>query len=225
MKKYLLVLLPLVAMVILNSCQKINGTYITSPNSGVSATYQPLTAGSKWIYRVDYSATGYTLIDTDAITMGTTTLTINNKQYHTATETRSGFGIADTGYYYTSNHEYSIMQKISAGTSSYAVEMLYLKDNVPVGSTWTASLSYPVIGNVLLNGRITEKGVSKTVAGKTFSDVIHTTIQLTMSASGQAMTFTYEMYVAPNVGIIHIDLRSPGISGVVPQDLISYNIK
>lgn len=222
-KHFYLILLPF-AVLALNSCQKIEGTAV-NPTNNISATYQPLTAGSKWTYRTDYSATGFALIDTGEITMGTTILTINNKQYHTATETRSGFGISDTGYYYVNNHEYSIMQKLTTGTSSYTVEMLYLKDNVPVGTTWAASLVYPVLGTVILNGRIAEKGISKTVSGKAYNNVIHTTVQLTLSASGQSMTFAYEMYVAPNVGIIHVELRNPGVSGVVPQDLVSYTIR
>lgn len=223
MKKYLLLLLPLLA--ILNSCQKIDGTAINGINSGASATYQPLTAGSTWKYRIDYSASfGFSMVDTNVITMGSKTLTISNKLYTQAYENNIGFGIIDTGYYYASNHEYSTMEKVSAGSSTYAVELLYLKDNVPVGTSWTASLSYPTLGAVQLTGKITEKGISKIVAGKTFTNVIHTTIQLQMSILGTPTTVTYEIYVAPNVGIVHVDLIQPGYAAV-PEDLIAYTIK
>jgi hypothetical protein len=194
--------------------------------TGSTATYQPLSAGSTWKYRTDYSAAyGYAFADTDLITMGSKTLTINSKLYTQAYETHSGFSLADTGYYYTSNHDYSTMQKVpTASGTSYAVEFLYLKDNAAVGTTWSSSLSYPHIGVIALNGKITEKGISKTVAGKTFTNVIHTSVSLTMSVLGQSVVANYEIYVAQGVGIVHIDLNEAGI-GTIPEDLISYNIK
>ncbi|MEO6524759.1 MAG: hypothetical protein ABIN91_23945 [Mucilaginibacter sp.] len=223
MKKYLLLLLSLI--VILNSCTKLEGTVINGANSGASATYQPLTAGSTWKYRTDYTASvGYTLLDTSVITMSAKTSTINSRLYTQAYETRSGFGIADTGYYYTSNHGYSIMQTIPAGTSSYTLELLYLKDNVAVGTTWTSSLNYPSMGTVTLNGKITEKNISKTVLGKTYTKVIHSTLNLQMTIFGAPYPITYEIYVAQGIGIIHIDLIQPG-TPPVQQDLVSYTIK
>jgi hypothetical protein len=224
MKKYLLLLLPFIA--ILNSCQKINGVQIAGVATGASATYQPLTAGSTWTYRTDYGGSfGYPLADTSVITMSANTYTINGKLYNQAYETHMGFGIADTGYYYTNNHEYSTMTKLQASaTSSYAIEMLYLKDNAAVGTTWSSSTSNSSLGIIQLTGKIVEKSISKTVAGKKFANVIHTNIGLTYGIQGSTYTVTYDMYIAQGVGVIHVDLNQPGYP-TVPEDLIAYTIK
>jgi hypothetical protein len=224
MKKYLLLLLPLLA--VLNSCTKITGVDLTGTSNGISASYQPLTAGSTWQYSTDYSASlGFPLIDTDAITMTAKTLTISSKVYNQAYETHAGFGITDTGYYHANNHEYSIMQKLQTSTSSgYAFEMLYLKDNVAVGTTWTANTSNTYLGNIQLTGKIVEKGISKTVAGKTYTNVIHTNLQLVVSLQGTTTPIAYDIYVAQGVGIVRIELNETGYA-TIPQDLIAYTIK
>jgi hypothetical protein len=223
MKKYLLLLLPFI--VILNSCQKIAGTAIMGNNTATGTTsYQPLSAGSTWTYRTDY---GSTLgADTSKITMGSKTTTINSKLYTQAYETLTSYpGLIDTGYYYASNHDYSTMQIVAtSSTSSSTVEFLYLKDNSAVGTTWTGTINYPSIATFTLNGKITEKGVTKTFLGKTYTNIIHSTVVLTITILGVSQPNTYDFYVAQGIGIVHIDLNSPGYP-TTTQDLLSYNIK
>lgn len=225
MRKYFLVLvLPFLAA--LSSCTKIAGTVISNSNN-LSATYQPLTSGSTWTYRTDYSGAGFAFIDTAIIVMSSKTYTINSKLYQQAYSHKpSTPSLVDTGYYYTTNHEYSLMQTVAAPgtTNSYAFEMLYLKDNLAVGGTWSSSTTNSFLGTIGLTGKIVEKGITKTVAGKTFANVIHTNVKLSITYQGISAVDTYDIYVAQGVGIIHLEVNTPGM-GTIPEDLVSYSIK
>jgi hypothetical protein len=223
MKKYLLLLFPL-GLLLLSGCVKdVSSLGVVGANDGTNANYQPLTTGSTWTYRTDYSsAFGYPFVDTAVVTMGSKTLTISNLIYHLAYSKSTYKSLIDTGYYGVNNHAYSIMQRLPGSTDGF--ELLYLKDNLAVGGTWTASTAASQLGNIQLAGKIVEKGVSKLVAGKTYKNVIHTFLQLSTVISGQNFSFSYDIYVAQDVGIIRIELNEPGFT-LIPEDLIAYTIK
>ena len=224
MKKYLLLLFPL-GLLLLDGCVKDIGSLgVVGANDGTSANYQPLTTGSTWTYRTDYSAAfGFPSIDTTVVTMGSKTLTISNLLYHQAYSYQPQFkSLIDTGYYGVNNHAYSIMQRLPGSNDGF--ELLYLKDNLAVGGTWTASTAASQLGNIQLAGKIVEKGISKTVAGKAYKNVIHTYLQLSTVLYGQNFSFSYDIYIAQDIGIIRIGLNEAGLA-LIPEDLIAYNIK
>jgi hypothetical protein len=242
MKKNLLLIIPIV-LISLNSCKKSDGVYVipntldTSvstdkagtpvPASGVDTSkgYFPSLANTFWKYR---SVSG-TSVDTaiDELT-GNTTI-INGKLYYEAKNIASLTGTT-TGYYSATNHTYS-----QRGTSNYyglTVDLLYLKDNLAVNSTWTA----PFTDNGTLKGfpaqivgKITEKDITKTVSNKIYSNVIHTNLLLQYNlGSGFATYGTYDYYIAKGVGIIEGDavVNYPGRGTInATTILIDYAIK
>jgi hypothetical protein len=228
MKKYLLLLLPLT--VVLNSCKKTVFHTIAHTNSNPSANYQPLTAGSSWTYRSDFSSFGLG-IDTTITVMSAKTSTISGKVYQQAySHAPASPSVLDTGYYYVNSHDYSMLQTISltAGGNSieYNFDMLYLKDNLAVGATWNVTTSA-----LKLNGKIVEKGISKVVAGKTYTNVIHSNIVVNinyLSTNGFVTgSMNYDMYFAQGIGTVRTeisDLTDPQ-AAVIAQDLIAYTIK
>jgi hypothetical protein len=80
----------------------------------------------------------------------------------------------------------------------------YLKDNVDVNGIWTATQSvtapgFPIAIPVNLTYSIAEKGIQRSVGGKTFDNVIH--VKLNISAGGISGG-NGDFYYAAGVGLI-----------------------
>jgi hypothetical protein len=215
MKKYLF-LLALPFLVTLHSCKKMVDT--TDVISG--GDYQPLTANSTWTYQD--IGTGYTT----TTTMGAA-VDINGARYYAAASTSTGYSGTQTGYYKVANHFYSI--RSTTLSANILVDMVYLNDALPVGGTWTSKLS----DNGSLNGvpaqtigKIIEIGITKTVSGKTFTNVIHSQLYLQYDlGSGFETWTTYDFYVAKNIGVIQTDANIPFANLTTSSKLLSYSIK
>lgn len=240
--KYTILFLGLLILGALNSCQKIPGHQI-QPGSGIgnsggtgstggtggtggstTGTYSPVTAGTNWVYK---SVSG-TYVDTLNYTMAGSTTTINSKLYSVVNLVSAKTGNS-TGYFAAIKHVYTLAQSIP--TTTDILEMQYLIDNAAVGTTWTTPASPTGTINGVparISGKITEVGISKTVTGMVFNNVIHSTILLQYDYGlGYQTSGTYEYYVAQNVGVIEIDssISSFGASVTGVNSLLSYKIK
>ncbi len=237
--KYTILFLGLLILVALNSCQKIPGHQI-QPGSGsgsssgtgntggtggsTTGTYSPVTAGTYWTYK----AVVGTSVDTTTHTMSGNTTTINGKLYSVVnvTAVKGGNSIA---YFANINHVYTAAQAIP--TTTDILEMQYLIDNAAVGTTWTTPASPTGTINGVparISGRIAEVGISKTVTGIVFNNVIHSTILLQYDyGSGYQTNATYDYYVAQNIGVIEVDssVSAFGSSVTGSTTLLSYKIK
>jgi hypothetical protein len=119
------------------------------------------------------------------------------------------------------------------------VEYIYLKDNSTAGTSWSQTFPATASGitfNATLTNTITEKGISKTVKGVAYTDVIHVTTVLTISVGGiplppGALTTDIQSFYAPNIGLIQstnkVDLDFGGLSEHTDQQtsLVSSNLK
>ncbi|MGF7079158.1 hypothetical protein [Mucilaginibacter sp. UYCu711] len=194
---------------------------VTTPNNSASG-YQPTTKGSNWKYTTTVDATTLT----QATSMTGATLKINNKLYYTATTTLN----TDKGYtyYYHDNDIYSYRSDMIS--PDLVIEYIYLKDNWDIGKTWTA----PITDNGLLNGfpaqiigKILEKDITKAVGGKTYSNVIHTHLELQYNTTGSFVTYQdIDYYIAKGVGIVYIVTKnSTNSTGTNTTTLTDYTIK
>jgi len=240
--KYTILFLGLLILGALNSCQKIPGHQI-QPGSGsgssggtgstggsggtggsTTGTYSPVTAGTTWVYKEVIGTSADTL---NYIIPGTTTI-IDSKLYSAVNVTSAKTGNS-TGYFANINHVYTLAQAIP--TTTDILEMQYLIDNAAVGTTWTTPASPTGTINGVpgrISGKIAEVGISKTVTGMVFNNVIHSTILLQYDyGTGYQTDATYEYYVAKNVGIIEIDSSVSGFGASVTGSttLLSYKIK
>jgi hypothetical protein len=209
-----------ISCILFGSCKK------DSPDNGpdpvvstTSDTYQPLTTGSYWKYASTGLSTG-----TTEMTITANTKTFNGKKFQLVT-VKSNSNTAPVGYYYANNHVYTLRQE----TGGYGyLQFTYLKDNAAVNASWKES----VTDNGTLNGvpaqmigKIIAKAITKTVAGKTYKDVIHTKVQLQYALySSTYETFgNYDYYIAKGIGIIEIDSDLSGSKSVMA--LQTYTIK
>ncbi|NCD70330.1 hypothetical protein [Mucilaginibacter agri] len=187
--------------------------------TSTSNSYQPLTLNSNWKYAVDFPTK-----DTTVMTITSGTKTFNGKVYQSIqSKGKSG---TSTGYYFNKDHFFN-MRNSAAGTGD-VIDFTYLNDTAKVNYTWTAKITDDGTLDGIparMTGKIVEKGISKTISGKTYSKVIHTTVNLQYALSGSSYdTYaTYDFYVAQGIGIIEIDSSTYGITSTVK--LIGYDIK
>ncbi len=191
----------------------------TSPTD-TTVNYSPLTVGSNWTYNYTEgtsSPTTFTATVTDKDTV------INGKTYKVLSSSD------DSGNKYMAKIDSNYYRFASfSGIGSF--EELYLKDNRPVNSTWLNSTSFTLPGIPLpltadLTYLVKEKGISYPVNGKSYSDVIHITVTvsvLTQNIGGG------DFYYAKAIGLIEskISLTPTAQSAYTSmQQLVSYEIK
>jgi hypothetical protein len=186
-----------------------------------SDSYLPVTSGSTWIYNDVIGGANSPL----TITMTGAKAVFNGKTYYAATSSSSARGTS-TGYFYADNHAYSF--RATSAAVSVTVELQMGNDAQNVGYTWTTSPS----DNGLIDGvpaqtvnTIKEKNITKVVNGKTFSNVIHTQIDLQYDLGGGFESLAiYDIYLAKGIGMIENDTSISG-SPYEVETITDYNVK
>jgi hypothetical protein len=220
MKRLLLLAAVAAAMV---SCQKeVSFDSSTGGGSGGgSDTYQPVTKGSFWKYK-DSALTGYTTLMTSTGQQKT----IGTKTYYVFTSETTGQA-AQEGYFYAAKPVYGLRTDIPGGLGT--LDYVHLNDTASVGYTWTDNMGQINGLASRFTGTIMERNITKQVAGKDFTNVIHTRLILEYELPffGWTEVGVYQYYIAKNVGIIRIesDLGFSGATTRTVLDLIDYSIK
>ena len=184
----------------------------------VALDFSPLTAGSTWTYQ-NTPGTPFTLTATNRDTVAA------GKTYRVLTST----GGVNNYRGKSGNDYYRFGAFAVAGLNG--VEELYLKDNQEVNGTWSASqnitvpnIPFPLTG--ILTYTIKSKGSTRTVAGKSFSNVIY--VRLDISISGLGSIGGGDFYYAEGVGLIEstLNITAPGQPAInQTQILTAYSIK
>jgi hypothetical protein len=182
-----------------------------------SDSYQPVTKGSNWKYSLQ--VVGQSGAQENTITMTGDVMTKNGNTYYKATQilgtdTAVGY-FAHTGSLY-----------ISHGEDDDNDEP-YLDDSKPAGGVYIFKVTDATGGGTPTQylGTILEKGISKTIGGKTFNNVIHTRVELQANGGkGYITTDKNEYYIAKGIGMIEIDAYLGSIL-LAKQTIVSYNIK
>jgi hypothetical protein len=190
-------LLLFAATLIFAACKKND----SKPDSGNSATYINMNAGSSWTYHEDNSS-GATPISFDyTVTSTDHDSTINGTKYHVYNYSYGG-----NQYLSLSGHNYTQYDSVPIVGNSF-IERLYLKDDASVGTPWTQNfpltipdIPFPVTLDI--SNKITEKGISRTVNGIDYSNVIHVSTSLSSDLIKSGLTSSIDSYYAPNVGMI-----------------------
>jgi len=190
-----------------------------------SGTYQPTSANSYWHYKETGDITAdYTITSTGQKT------TINSIDYYTFNSTGSAGNVQS--YMGVKNHNYYVLDQGTSPNSgaSFDLNFLYLNDTASVGYTWQNAAGQGNGFTAETPGSVVEKGISLTVQGKSYTDVIHTQEELQYDIPGLGLlTFaTYDYYVAKGIGIIRVVAAGdPTLAGGFHSttDLVDYSIK
>lgn len=157
------------------------------------------------------------------------TKVVNKATYYEAEIKFANSPVSSKAYYYHGNNV--CRNRAFDASQNAVVELDYLNEKESVGYTWTSHMS--PTGNIngvpeQVIGTIKEKGISKTINGKTYNDVIHTSMNVQYNVSnGYQTVATYDFYMAKGIGIILMDanIDSFGIKSTSRTELLSYNIK
>jgi hypothetical protein len=179
-------------------------------------SYLPVSAGSTWSYRDDISSASGNI----TLTMTGATATFGGRTYYEVkNDNKTGAG---TSYYYAGDHIYTTRGAYFEPGSN--VELQMGKDDQSIGYTWTTAPT----DDGLLEGvtaktinTIKEENITKTVNGHTFTNVIHTQVDLQVGSESNAV---YDIYLAKGVGLIQRDAHAYGIL-VSSLTITGYTIK
>jgi hypothetical protein len=220
MKKTLLILL-VISIAFMAGC-KIDEADLSAGGS-FRNTYQPRVKGTYWKYTK--TSVGSTAEITETQTMTGDTTVFNKKKYYII-RTQSSVTDNVTGYFCHDGDSYFIRNASAA--LGIDIEYLYLKDNYIVGRTWSAPVSDDGMVNGVpaqIVGAVIEKGGTKYVSSKKFTDVIHTRLFFQYDqGTGFETISVIDYYIAKGIGIIQIDY-SDGTTLQSSNAISDYDIK
>lgn len=171
------------------------------PTNPSATSYMTLTVGSSRSYELKnntppVATTNYTVTATNRDT------TVNGRTYRVFSTSSGG-----SEYYAQTGSDYYTYQILPIAVGTTNVEILFLKDNASVGATWvaaTAPLTVPGIPiplTITINNTLAEKGITRTVNAKTYTDVIKVTSTIAVTGL-PGVTSAIEYYYAPKYGLI-----------------------
>jgi hypothetical protein len=177
------------------SCKKSDPT----PDPTPTQPYMSLTAGNTWDYQITNNLTSITT--PNKVTSSAKDTSIGTKSYHIFTNS-NGTG---SSYYNITVNEYWTFASLGAGSNG--VENIYLQTGKDVGYSWNTAVNLPISGGSTVPATITntiaEKGISRTVNGIAYTDVVRVTTTATsvVLPAGSLVT-DIQSYYAPKVGLI-----------------------
>ena len=187
----------LILLTVLFACKKSSDSSTT-----VAEKYISVTSGSTWQMRLvdntTAATTNYTVTSTNRDS------TINGKAYHVFTNSNTGIN----EYNFISGNDYYTFRTLGLTLGSAQVETIYLKDNSSAGTTWAQTINLTVPGipfpvPITITYTIAEKGVSRTVNGIAYTNVIHVTMAISSSlVPSSGLTTDIQSYYAPKFGLI-----------------------
>ncbi|HEY4876065.1 MAG TPA: hypothetical protein VIH86_10860 [Puia sp.] len=180
-------------------------------------TYQPLETPSFWVYQDSTTSVKDTLTATDSL------MTINSKVY-TVFHNSSAGQTADE-YFNISSHNYYSYGSFGNGLDT--IELLYLNDTASPGYNWQAPAGSINGFPAQVQGQIIDTGLTVTIGSNTFTNVIHSEIEIEYNVGSGFQTpyAVYDYYVAKGVGIIKIVSDFPSVPYTATSYLISYKIQ
>ena len=214
----------LLASLFMVGCSKSGSSPSVTPTN---TDYQPTTAGSSWQFK-DSASGGIS-----TMTATSNTNVISGTTYVVFNSTSPGSSTVTPVYISKQNGFYDFIGLFSSATTTGGIDFRYLNDQLAVGGTWNFNAGGFSAGGytipAVISGKIIEKGITKTVNGVSFSNVIHSQITLKYDYSsfgtGQGLVSVgvYDLYAAK--GVCFIKTQANLGSYVASTSLVSYTIK
>jgi len=182
-------------------------------NTAAEGDFEPLTLNSNWTYLINGVTNKLTVTNKDTTAQGRTYKVLSNSNGANQYQTKSG-----SEYYRLA---------VFPGFLPNGFDELYLKSEQSVNATWQLTIPVVVSGvtvNITSKYSISEKGISKTVQGKNYTDVIHVRQDFLSSFGNMGGG---DHYYAKGVGLISSSLAItiPGQNSTTNAELVSYEIK
>nr|WP_294905540.1 hypothetical protein [uncultured Lacibacter sp.] len=176
----------------------------SSPGQTDTTSYQPTTVGSEWNYTTTGTTASGPVNTSYKLTATSKDSSANGKTFRVFTNSAGA-----NEYYVKVGNEYSRISSLASVTNS--VELLYLKDNLTAGGSWSETKNILVTGapaavDVSINYSIVGSKFDTSFGGNDFKEVIR--IKVTPSVpllTFQENNITY--LFAKNVGMIANKVR------------------
>ncbi len=213
------------AMFFLASCQK-EMSYETGTGSGTgtggspsnidckNCIYVPMCDGAWYSYNDTISGTAQIVSDTLLYVKDTSIDSKTFKVFFSKTQFNNTYTNCTNGESRVISYN-----NIGVGGSSVSkIDLILLKANLAVNGTWTDSIKNGASQTVLYIDSIKEKGVTRTINGQAFNDVIrvHIEIGIVFPPLGFVVTNTGDYYYAKGVGLVEV-LVLDATSGMVVE--------
>lgn len=178
-----------------------------------SGDYFPTTDNSNWTYQI--STVDPAIDDTVRLTVSSTNTPIAGNIYRTFTSSPG-----DVESYYRKGgglyYEYSDLNDVLAyDTVTDKVDYIFLKDNVPVSTTWESpevnATADSVSGKAKIKFTIEGKDIRTTIGNRTIDSVIQVKREYMFKSSTGAYetVTTANFYYAKNIGFIKAEISDP----------------
>lgn len=225
MKKAYLCLIALT--ITFTACKKGVDDFPDTPNTGIipggtaNAPYQPFSAGAKWVYHATAGVGDFVTEDTRTTVLNGKSKKIDGQVFYEGTTT-SAAGIV-SGYVGYNNGIYTrTIDNAEMGLNT--LQPLY-NDSKNIGESYLQTFSYVSEGqtvNARFNVELLEKGISKTVRGKVYNDVVHTRIQTEVGFDNNWVSYSAnDVYLAKGIGIIYTTTSAFDME-IDKMELVSY---
>ena len=226
--KHLLSTFAVLLLIFLTSCSKDSATDpATTPPAASSGDYYPTAINNTCTNKQN----GTVLAPSKIIG----TEVFNNSTYFKFNPTvASGVTLTqylrkDTGVYYLKTSDATINLQSLTGTQT-GFEIIFLKDNVPVDTTWSGTYSTtttysgfnPIVTTVNYTSKIIAKDVTAVVGTTTYDNVIKVFSTTTGTSQSNISVATSEYWLAKNVGVIK-SIQTSGTSSTITE-LVSYTL-
>lgn len=194
----------------------VTGGVVVPPAGCKDCEYVPTCVGSWYKYQTETFGTADTFRSTYLSTVDTLVGSITYAKMLLRTSTSTG-DRDDFSYISCNNGESVAFQYNAVGAGGTTVAFLKvtgLKANLPVGGTWVDIIQNQTGQDVTNTFTIEEKGISRTVLGTAYSNVIHVHLVQTIDVPliGAQEVGTAEYYYARGVGLVEFTSNNFGIS-------------
>lgn len=186
-------------------------------------SYMPHTKGSRWRYQDSaVSDLKYSIVATDE------KKTISGITFYRY-DVEEGINDGGEMYYGQQGNDYYLVLRADEVGLSADLNLLYLKANAAVGTTWTKDAGSVAGMSARIRGSIVAKGFTHTWVGFTYQDIVHSKVELEYNIMGSWMSVaTYNYYCVKGIGLV----KSHNGVSLMGQDvfanavyLIDYEIK
>ena len=217
-----------IAALFLTSCSSSDDS--GESNGTTTGDYLPLAVGNVWNYTDGSNATQSKI---------TGTTTFGNTVYYESEDTNAQFDIQNWlvkkgAAYYQRTGEYATNQ---SGTTIVieGYELKVLRDDIATGESWQGSASPKVTysgssgsgsfkAKVSYTGTVTAKGVSETLGGIIYNNIIKVQLHSTTNANGQISTADAEYWFAKDIGSVK-EVETSSTDGITrTRYLTSYSL-
>lgn len=170
--------------------------------------YFPSCVGAKYTFADTVNNTPYELVSEIAASVDTT---ISGTVFQKLSYNTTPAALASTNaVYYNCSGGVTTLKAFNAvtiisGTTVVQTTTTPIKSNAAVGAAWTDVNDYPGVPGATYESRfsIAEKGISRTLGGVTYNDVIHIHLSTGSNLAGMYIeSSTTEYYYAKGIGLI-----------------------